>query len=94
MHVRVVFACLHASNDPHTHTAADQTRQMAQQMSMQGQSMGGKPPNMNQLFKVLSAIRIKSLSLTCMCNVPLATPAISIITAKNHFNGTLDITKY
>ncbi|XP_064399141.1 ER membrane protein complex subunit 3-like [Halichondria panicea] len=31
--------------------AADQTRQMAQQMSMQGQSMGGKPPNMNQLFK-------------------------------------------
>ena len=34
--------------------SADQTRQMAQQMSMQGMAAGpmGKQPNMKQIFKV------------------------------------------
>ena len=44
--------------------SADQTRQMAQQMSMQGAGPMGKQPNMKQIFKVRSL-----LTFVCSCGI-------------------------
>ena len=50
-------------------SAADQTRQMAQQMSMQGAGggMGAKQPNMNQVFKVRMGLNAHEIVRACVC---------------------------